>query len=213
MFGHPACRPCKGFMPKYRKLAKGPDFEAHRFSRVSWDKEDEDSKMIYKKYEITHTPTFIIFRGGEELARYKGVSETRLGNAIKEVAASQSMAVNKQTAAPVQSIYEQPAAQKSIENVASEPIAKSATGPSVEFSRAGIMKAGVSNVQQHELKSDVDEQLAKMRVAALWLSMKVVNELQTQYKREETAHLTQLANSVRRPPYRRRKLALNEQPY
>mmetsp|Transcript_3001 Transcript_3001/g.4042 ORF Transcript_3001/g.4042 Transcript_3001/m.4042 type:complete len:443 (-) Transcript_3001:475-1803(-) len=103
-FGHPACRPCKAFMPKFDRLPLRDEFahedvtaaaaaattgtesygerSALEFYRLSYDRNDEQSRALFSEHKISHTPTTIIFRGGMEVGRYQGFREERLVSAI-----------------------------------------------------------------------------------------------------------------------------------
>mmetsp|Transcript_11580 Transcript_11580/g.28534 ORF Transcript_11580/g.28534 Transcript_11580/m.28534 type:complete len:473 (-) Transcript_11580:444-1862(-) len=84
-FGVRSCRPCKYFEPRFKKLAaKFEEMSPGRFTfRKLFRDSDEQSKEIFDKFEITHTPTFIIFQNGQSIGRYQGISETKLQRAIE----------------------------------------------------------------------------------------------------------------------------------
>ncbi|GMR35469.1 hypothetical protein PMAYCL1PPCAC_05664, partial [Pristionchus mayeri] len=70
------CGPCKMMAPKFAKLSA--DFPNVKFAKVDIDEEEE----LASKYAINAIPTFMFFRGGNEIHRIEGANEEDLRSQI-----------------------------------------------------------------------------------------------------------------------------------
>uniref|UniRef100_A0A7S2X7H0 Thioredoxin domain-containing protein n=1 Tax=Lotharella oceanica TaxID=641309 RepID=A0A7S2X7H0_9EUKA len=101
-FGMRSCRACKGFQRKFEKLGAKYDPSAFKFLKLNMV-DGEPSEEVFQRYDITHTPSFLIFHKGEVLDRYQGISETRLKRTIDAAVAHLSGLL-----APSESLGESP---------------------------------------------------------------------------------------------------------
>lgn len=74
-FWGPKCRPCMALMPKYHELADNPKYIGKfKFCSVDTSKNRRVSMMV--KPAVMAQPTFLFFKGGEEVARLGGSNLT-----------------------------------------------------------------------------------------------------------------------------------------
>ncbi len=74
-FWGPKCGPCMTLMPKYHELAENPKYEGKfKFCSVDTSKNRRVTMMV--KPAVMAQPTFIFYKGGQEVARLGGSSLT-----------------------------------------------------------------------------------------------------------------------------------------
>ena len=66
-FWSPTCPHCKALNPQYDQAAETTDGRV-KFVKVSL----ADDPGLFKEYSVRATPTLVLFRGGEEIARTVG---------------------------------------------------------------------------------------------------------------------------------------------
>jgi len=70
--GFTFCRPCKAFEPRYKEFAQ--EFSDARFLKIYGNGNRDMTHLARKRLTITATPTFYMFRKGEEVNRHSGAS-------------------------------------------------------------------------------------------------------------------------------------------
>ncbi|MBQ3446967.1 MAG: thioredoxin family protein [Synergistaceae bacterium] len=72
-FWGPKCGPCLALMPKYHELAENPKYEGKfKFCSVDTSK----NRRVAISLKVMAQPTFLFYKGGQEVARISGDDTT-----------------------------------------------------------------------------------------------------------------------------------------
>jgi len=81
MFSSPTCQSCARMKPHWEKLAQAQQRIGIRFYTVELTRETAEA---FRRYNVTHTPTFILFYNGRPVARHVGEFPGNATQAILE---------------------------------------------------------------------------------------------------------------------------------
>jgi thiol-disulfide isomerase/thioredoxin len=80
------CRACKGFAPKYNKVAADPDYKGKvSFMKVVLNENPETRQFCKERFGTKLTPAFYFFKDGEIIGERTGTSEMRLRSDLNEL--------------------------------------------------------------------------------------------------------------------------------
>jgi len=83
-FAQRKCRPCRYFEKKFVRLAQTYGPKSVQFLKL-YGETNESTKNLFRKYRVTATPSFLLFKEGELVKRMWGINERKLTDKIEAV--------------------------------------------------------------------------------------------------------------------------------
>jgi suppressor of tumorigenicity protein 13 len=77
------CKPCIKIKPVFHELEK--EFPDIKFHVVETDKDDEESEILSRKFNISSIPAFFFIKDGEIINKFVGGDEKRLVKFTEEL--------------------------------------------------------------------------------------------------------------------------------